>query len=273
MVDPIGEESTAVLEKWLTEAAPQADPDFQRQLRAQLLEELRQEEPTMIVRNRAHVWRLAGAAAALALLLFLILTPAGEALAELLSLGWYRFTNEPTLTEERIAEPVEDAGTVRLETQRFATAAEASGEAGFQVLAPTYAPEGYLAEEAARPVELVLSTEGAVRKAVVDYMGKEGAYLAYEQVPYDPELEANPWDVGTGDAEPQPVTVNGADGVFFEGIVWGIRPDADGEPAPVHYNVLLWQQEVGGRPFMFWLQSSERLPLAELLRVAESLAG
>lgn len=272
MVEPSGEERDRLLEKWLTEAAPKADPGFRRQLRSQVLQELKPEERTMVVHNRGNLWRLAGAALVFALLLLLVLTPAGEALADLLTLGWYRFTDDPTLAEENIDEPVDEASVVRLQTRRFASASAASAEAGFMVLTPTYVPQGYLPEEVARPVGLLLSTEGTVQKASVGYLDADADYLSYEQIPYDPELEETPIDMGTGDVEPQPVTINGAEGAFFEGIVWGTRPDEDGELEPVRYNVLLWQQQVEGQPFLFWLHSSERLPLAEMMRVAESLA-
>lgn len=272
MVEPSGEERDRLLVQWLTEAAPKADPGFRRQLRAQVLQELEREERTMVVQNRGNLWRLVGAAVALVLLLLVVLTPAGEALADLLTLGWYRFTDDPTLAEEHIEEPVDSARVVRLQTRRFASASAASAEADFTVLAPTYLPEGYLPERAGRPVELVLSSDGSVDHAQVDYLDEDFGYLGFEQVRYDRELEEAPIGMGTGDVEPQPVTINGAEGVFFDGIVWGSERDEDGELVPVRYNVLLWQQEVEGQSFLFWLHSSERLPLAELVRVAESLA-
>ena len=70
MVDRNEEKPNVMLEQWLIDAAPKADPEFQRQLRAQSLNELKQEEPTMAVRNWDNVWRLAGAALALASLYF-----------------------------------------------------------------------------------------------------------------------------------------------------------------------------------------------------------
>lgn len=276
------EEGSGFFEERMESAMPQADPQFREQLRVQLMDQLRQEEAMRVIWNRPRVRRLAAFAALALIVLTLALTPAGRALAEtLLELGPFRFTDDPTIVEETIEQnperltPSEDAAereAVRVREKAFESAAEASTEAGFPVLYPEYVPDGYHVSGRG-PVTVLYNSQGEPTQATGDFTTPEYEYiLSYRQIPYTPDPERDPYDVGIGAAEVQPVTVNGGEGVFFKDLKWGSRLDEEGQPVAVPYNVLIWIQEIDGQQFEFWLYSGERLPQSEMLAVAESMA-
>lgn len=276
------EESSDLLEERMESAMPQADPHFREQLRIQLMDQLKEEEAMRVIWKRPQVRRLAAFAALALIVLTLTFTPAGRALAEaLLELGPFRFTDDPTIVEETIEEnpeslmPSEDAGereAVRVREKAFESAAEASAEAGFPVLYPEYIPDGYQVSGRG-PLTVLYDSRGEPTQATADFTTPDYEYiLSYRQIPYTPDPERDPYDVGIGAAEVQPVTVNGGEGVFFKDLQWGSRLDEEGQPVAVPYNVLIWMQEVDGRQFEFWLYSGERLPRSEMLAVAESMA-
>jgi hypothetical protein len=63
--------------------------------------------------------------------------------------------------------------------------------------------------------------------------------------------------------------VGDAAGVWLEEYYWGAGPPK----TAVTYNVLIWLGTTpDGDSFLFWLGSEARLPLAEMLQIAESLA-
>ena len=235
----------------------------------------------MTLKMRPHIWRLAAAGLVL-LLALMALTPGGRALAQrLLELGPFRFTGDETIVERTIAENPEqlvpagqggDPQGVTVPARQFKSAAEASVAAGFTVLYPTYLPESYR-RDSNTPVKLLYNSQGIVADATADFttLGYE-EILSYRQIPYSPDPERDPFEIGIGDAQAQPITVNGGEGVFLEELNWGSRLDENGQPVAVPYNVMIWIQDVDGRPFQFWLYSSERLPLHEMLAIAESLA-
>lgn len=279
MMDQYPEEQEQLLEEWLAQAAPQPDPTFHRRLRAQLAaqlareseRELPKENPTMHSQTRAFPWRLAAAAALLVLIVLLTLTPAGRALAKsILELGAFRFTDDPTIVEEMVAGDRELEGQP-VRTQRFQPA-EASAEAGFTVLYPSYLPDGYR-PEGDPPITLIYQSEGGVKEATAMFTrpGDSHNLISYRQIPYTPQLERDPFEVGIGAAEAITLTVNGDPGVFFKDLAWGTRLDENGEQVAVPYNVMIWIQLFEGEQFEFWLYSGERLPLEELRRVAESM--
>ena len=86
----------------------------------------------------------------------------------------------------------------------------------------------------------------------------------------DLSSDVPPFNFGTGQVEPQFVDIDGNEGVWLENFIWGSKRDKTGEPIPVPYNLLIWEITTeDGNTFQFWLGSEERLPLNEMLRIAE----
>ena len=271
---------TEELEQRLREITPRARDEFRQTLRAQVLNA---DIPVVEIQTQRW-WRWAAAAAVILVLLGgLFFTPAGKALAQLIiRIGPFDFTHDPTIVENVIssgepvtgveAGPAGDASEpVSVDTQHFATASQASEAAGWTVLAPESVPSNYVADRPEQPVELIYNSNGNATSAGVTYMTPDYAeVLQITQQHLPDDIESAP-PLGMGDAEPTAVSINGGDGLFMDGSYWGTRADEEGNLQPVRYNVLTWEQRIDGDRFMFWIFSSERLPLDTLLDVAESM--
>jgi hypothetical protein len=265
---------TEELEQRLREITPRASDVFRQTLRRQVLQA---DIPTGGRQGRR--WqRWAAAAVVITLIGGLLLTPAGEALARLIiRIGPFDFTDDPTIVENVInsGEPVggsESGEPVTLDTQHFATAAQASEAAGWTVLAPEDIPAGYVASSPEQPVEVIFNSSGEPTSAGVTYVTPDFADVLQITQQHLPDDIGPAPPLGMGDAEPTAVSVNGGDGLFMDGAIWGTQTDEAGEVQPVRYNVLTWEQRMDGDRFVFWIFSSERLPLDTLLTVAASMA-
>jgi len=272
---------TQELEQRLHEITPRARDEFRQTLRVRVL----LEEDSPVVRMQTQYgWRWAVAAAVIiALIGGLFLTPAGNAFAQwIIRIGPFDFTDDPTIVENVISsgEPItgveSEAGTdigepVRVNTQHFPTASRASEAAGWTVLAPKFIPSDYVSDSPEHPVELIYNSSGAATSAGVTYMTPDFAEVLQITQQYLPDEIGSAPSLGMGDAEPTVVSVNDGDGLFMDGAYWGTHTDEDGEAQPVRYNVLTWEQRIDGDRFVFWIFSSERLPLETLLNVAESM--
>lgn len=218
--------------------------------------------------------RTLGWASALALILAISLafTPPGRALAQkILQFGLFIFTDEPTSAEQVLTATPEIVYTPLVKESDLSKVSEL---AGFPVYYPTYLPEGYAFSDPNNPVEILFNSLGSVLK--VDEMFEQttsGKILLFSQIHLDPTDGVPPLEFGTGQVEPQFVTVAGNEGIWLQDFVWGTGLDESGNPVPVPYNLLIWEITTeDGYRFQFWLGSEERLPLNVMLRVAKSIA-
>jgi hypothetical protein len=218
--------------------------------------------------NRTMRW---ATALALILTISLAFTPPGRALAQkILQFGLFILTNEPTSAEQMLSATPEIVYTPLVKNADLSKASEL---AGFPVYYPTFLPDGYVSSDPNSPIEVLFNSSGAVLK--VDAMFEQASnskVLSFSQIHFDPADDVSSLDFGTGQVEPQFVTVAGNEGVWLQDFIWGTGLDENGNQVPVTYNLLIWEitTEDGDR-FQFWLGSEERLPLNVMLKIAESL--
>jgi hypothetical protein len=201
-------------------------------------------------------------------------TPIGRALAqELLQLGIYLVTDEPSDAERWIVSPTETVDAVRLHFTRVEPGeVNREGMAGFPVYYPTYLPTGYRPQNDP-PIELVENSNGNVISAEVIFEDMRSGDLLYlKQYPVQEASVEGSIPLGSGDASVEVVSVNGSKGLWFEGYAWGIAVDPGEEKQLVRYNLLVWTWPAEAESNMyFWLGSEERLSMDELLQVADSM--
>jgi hypothetical protein len=206
--------------------------------------------------------------------LMMFLTPTGRALAQkLLQIGIYFVTDEPTDAERWIDSLPEPGEVVTLTATRvYPGEVNTQSIAGFPVYYPTYLPDGYhpLSDP---PIELVINSQGRVLSAEVMFVDESGDHLLYlKQYPINSEMESEDIPLEIGGAPAERVTVNGQEGLWLQDFAWGTVSEPDEGQQLEEFNLLLWIQPAEkGRELYFWLGSQERLPMAELVRVAESL--
>lgn len=253
------------LEKRLRQAAPKGDPHFREELRRQVLNQLETAEPSA---SRRRWWRLSVAGIALALLLLLIgLTPAGQIIAQAVArFGPFSLVEGPSVAEQAITATPE-----RVYTERTISVhpGQAGQQAGFTVYYPDYLPANYLSADLPA-VEMVYDRQGEVSAIeMMLFSREEKRILYYSQTPYHPDPDRPPIELGTGNAAVTPVAVGDGEGIWLPDYIWGV----DSHNKPVAYNVLIWQLTTpAGESFLFWLGSEERLPLEEMLAIAESVS-
>jgi hypothetical protein len=209
----------------------------------------------------------------LALFAFMAFTSNGRALAQqILQFGLFIFTDGPTKAEQYLTATPE-ADSIPSVVQ--AELSGASETAGFPVYYPTYLPEDYipLSPGASNQVKVLFNSSGNVMK--VDAMfeqAESGEILAFSQIPLDPAVDVPPFNFGTGQVEPEFVTINDTEAVWLQGFPWGSKPDESGDTVPVLYNLLIWEvTREDGSTFQFWLGSEELLSQDMMLRIAESV--
>ena len=208
-------------------------------------------------------------------MLMMLLTPTGRALAQkLLRIGIYFVTDEPTDAERWIESPTEPRDVVPLETKRvYPGEGNTRSIAGFPVYFPTYLPEGYhpLTDP---PIELVINSQGQIVSAEVMFVDQSGQHILYlKQYPIAEGDEVAKIPLESAGASVERVAVNGQDGLWLENFRWGTHADPEADSQLVEYNLLIWTQpDEQGTELYYWLGSQERLPMPELVRVAESLA-
>ena len=265
-----------LLEELLSRAVPQPTEKFAENLRSQAEQAYDRiyppaYSPKHLPRSRRMLaW---AGAAALVLLLGMFLTSPGRALAQkIVQFGLFVFTNEPPAAEQMLTATPETVYTPR--TVR-ADLSGAGDMAGFPVYFPTFLPEGYApaAQDVDRPVEVLFNSLGTVTKIEAMFeQARSGKILSFSQIPLDPAADVPLLNFGTGQTEPQFVSVGGNDGVWLQDFSWGLRLDESGNPAPVPYNLLIWEISTeDGSSFQFWLGSEEQLPLGVMLQIAESI--
>lgn len=232
-------------------------------------------QPVRLKRLRFHRKQTLRWASVLAFIAFasMAFTPTGRALAQqILQFGLFIFTNKPT-EAERYLTATADTGYAPTVIQ--VDLAGASAIAGMPVYYPTYLPEGYdsIFHSPGRQVNVLFNHSGDVTK--VDTMFERagsGEKLYFSQIPLYLPSDVPPFNFGTGQVEPQSVDIGGNAGVWLENFVWGSKLDKTGEPVPIPYNLLIWEFTTDdGRTLQFWLGSEERLPLATMVKIAESI--
>ena len=217
----------------------------------------------------------------------LIATPQGRAFAQeiIRRIGNFVITDEASDAEKYVATlqsgtptPTVDPNWVCTDCPEpvvvgLLTIEQASAKAGFPVYEPTYIPLGY--QLSSRDV---LNTGSSIT-----------AHMSY-RIELDPPLhdglqmagiiaisqtlvssDAQPWETGVGDIPIVDVTVRGQPGVWLEQVPIIPFQDQQGEWDYERWNQLIWSED----GYNFMLQTnmpSDILPLAELLKMAESLA-
>ena len=270
----------AELEKLLNDAAPEADQNFRLLLRHQVMNAVDVPQPAR--RKRPAFWgrlRLWQPVVGVFLLLFLFfaLTPTGRSWAQqVLNLGIFYVTNEPTYFETAVNNPelLDEENSVPVETVNVEPD-QATDLAGFTVYYPNYIPDGYIAIEDPA-VELILNSSGAVSGAEAMFVTADEdefiLYYAQSPFPADETLDSRPLEVG--DATVDSVTVEGNEALWLTDYVWGTELVGDDptELQTVLYNVLMWTvPNPDGGKFYFWLGSEAQLPFEEMIQIAESM--
>jgi hypothetical protein len=265
------------LEESLAKSAQQPREHFAAELRELTMQAFdRNQSPVAARKNLPQTRRLVlswGSALALALLIVLLLTPPGRALAQeiLQQFGLLVFTHEPTSAEQSMT-ATPDPKMVYAMTTVYSDVASASEKAGFPVYYPAFLPEGYVSFQRLQPVDIAYGSSGAVARvgAMFEKAGS-GEILSFSQTPWDYPPDQETAEFGTGDATPRAITVSGNDGVWLENYIAGSGLDENNNPVLVRYNVLIWEITTqDGRRFHFWLGSEERLSLEVMLHIAAS---
>ncbi len=267
------------LEALLSNAKPEADQNFRLLLRHQILNNVEVSQHSS--RERFAFWgqlRLWQPVVGVSLLLFLFfaLTPTGRGWAQqLLELGIFYVTDDPTLAEQFIDAPQLEEESILLESIKTSIV-EASAQAGFAVYYPTYIPAEY--ESDTPPLEVVFSSDG-----MPEHIGARFTHVSddmsinYFQHPFPPDETLDSMPLAAGDATVEAVTVNGNEALWLVDYVWGTTyvKDVNGEPQelkPIFYNLLIWTApNPDGGKFYFWLGSEAQLPFEEMIKIAESM--
>jgi hypothetical protein len=263
------------LEELLVKLTPHADREFFLALRQDVLQRsagvAASDRKRVLRLSRVRVWRVAAALVMIAILV-VVLIPAGRTFAqEVLRLGVFFVTQNLTAAERWLSEPPAEGEIFYLES-RLAALEEASQLAGFPVYYPAYLPDGYKPDSESH-VDVIYKSQGEVKSVDATFTSKDGRYLlASSQVPFPPDAELSDFPLDIGDAQAEPASVRGNEALWLADYVWGTVKDAQGVIQPVRYNVLLWTLPApDGAKFYFWLGSEEKLPQAEMIRIAESM--
>lgn len=249
----------------------EADPAFEQSLRRRLLQAYSLEFETRTVHMDSPRLRWAVLAGVL-LLVLALLTPAGRALAQqILQLGIFTITRQPSAAEQVIQDPIDPAEVHTVDTLAV-EAEQASRLAGFEVYLPSYIPAGYQPADEP-PITLLMNDEGQATGAEMMLIGANGGdVLFFSQQPFPPEEQLTAQNLGIGQAEVESVEVGGNRGLWLPDLVWGTRLDDQGLTQPVIYSVIIWvQPEADGSDHYFWLGSQARLSKDVMLRIANSV--
>ena len=265
------------LEESLSQAAPQPGEQFAANLRSHAMQTYDQNLTPATPKRSAHRQRPFfrwASALALVLLIGMFFTPPGRTLAQaILQFSLFVFTDEPTAAEQNLTATPEG---VYFLVSVNADLESASETAGFPVYYPAFLPEGYspLTLDPASPVEIVYNSAGAVSSVGAMFEEAEsGKILSFSQIPFNPAEGTPPLNFGTGQAEPQTITVSGNEGIWLQDFSWGTKLDENGNPVPVPYNLLIWQLTTDdGETFQFWLGSEALFPLNVMVQIAESIS-
>lgn len=233
-------------------------PEFRQALYARISQPMNaQITPVRRLRARA----LAVACAVAILCGATLLTPAGRAFANqvLYRIGIFTVSEMPAgpaLNDEPTAEPP----SAPVPQPRAADAAAASRLAGFTVLDLTALPPGYAPTE-----EWMVIKEGQRVSVVRGYADGSGRSLSVSQLKaapgetYDQVLSPN--ETAT------PVTINGADGLLIEGVLFGEGPFVDGRPSSFKAtNWLRWAAD--GLNYTIW---ADGLTAEQLVEIAQGM--
>jgi hypothetical protein len=265
----------------------------ERSLRQTLLKHVSEREELFTVKGSKHgktfsprpLYRaLSVVLALIAILIVVTLTVSPiRALAQevIRQIGNFVITNEPTDAEQYVATLESGTPTLTPNPEREIpeemivgrlTVAQASDKAGFAVYAPAYLPEGYQ-----------LSTRDVLTT------GQSTTISADYQIELDPPLHngqqmrgiiaitqndvysgTQAWNQGVGDTPIVDVTVRGLPGVWVEQVPIYPFQDDQGKWDYARWNQLIWAE--AGYTFMIQANiPADLLPLAELLKIAESL--
>lgn len=200
------------------------------------------------------------------LLVFLVTSPAGRALAQtLLRFGPFALSAAPAPAEIALTATPVAVQSVQI---RPVTLTAASKQAGFTVFYPQYLPPAYQTDT--RPaVELVANQAGRISAVQVMWQSRSnGQILHFRQTPFTPDANQPPFNLGVGEANATTVQIGALEGLWLQNVSAGV--DRNNNPIP--YNVLIWQQNSGaGETSLFWLGSEAQLSLDTLRRIAESM--
>lgn len=203
------------------------------------------------------------AAATLMLVLLVLVIPPLNAFAQdiLRQIGNLSLTNSPTLAERELNDLQDTTSDTPLV---LLTLEEASNQAGFAVLTPSYVPTDftlvYRVVEESDSAKMVMTTYQLARNPKED----QSIWVYQGIVPDNQEYPV-------GDAAVVDVTVRGLPGVWVENVVTGVEYSAaadhtNGQSTLLRSNFLFWEEN----GFLFAIQSPV-LGLDETLKVAESL--
>ncbi len=199
-------------------------------------------------------------------------------------IGNYILSNEPSDAEIYVAALQSGTPTATADPSRVCTACpktfvvglltipQASEKAGFPVYEAKYVPEGY--QLSTRDVLNTGSstTVDAAYRLELDPPLHEGNQITgilsiVQTLVHD---NAQPWEKGVGDVPILEVSVRGQPGVWLEQIPIIPVQNEQGEWTYERWNQLIWAED----GYNFLLQTnmpSDRMPMDEMLKIAESL--
>lgn len=139
------------------------------------------------------------------------------------------------------------------------TAEEALRQFNFEVLTPTYVPEGFTLINA--PNNNVVFVEPEYISSSMAYISVDGADLEIDQYTFN-QLDQIPFYVG--EVNVTQIKVRGKDAVFVKDAIMGVWVDANGKDIPVSY--IMWEEDG-----LFFMMQASKLTQAEMIKIAESL--
>lgn len=220
-------------------------------------------------RSSRHLTTLAASLALIAAL-FLALPPLRSFAQEIIrKIGTITITNEPNPAETRLNELLSGTPTptpdFNQETWSYVlqekTGAELAAAAGYPVYLPDYIPEGY--EVIAR--QAIGSADAATSAFTLYRRVETSDFLQVRQTPSTGN-SIDEWTLQAGTTPVVDVTVRGLPGVWLEDYPITVTKDVQEGWTLLGQNLLLWEE--AGFTFVI---ASQKLPLDDLLHVAESL--
>jgi hypothetical protein len=210
-------------------------------------------------------------------------TPQGRAWARGIfhQIGNFVITDEPSDAEKYVATlqsgtPTSTANpdwNPELVVSGLLTVSQASTKAGFLVYGPLYIPDGYQMSSRDVFISDSSTTVDTSFRIELDPPLHDGLQMAGIIAITQTLVSGNtqPWEKGVGDVPIVDVTVRGQPGVWLEQIPVTPFQNQEGQWDYARWNQLIWAE--AGYTFMIQTNMpSDRLPLAELLKIAESLA-
>lgn len=220
---------------------------------------------------RPFAW--VAAAAVLALLLTLLISPAARAAAQSLifQIGHLLITGESTYAEQFEAkinstEPAPAAlktspAPVEWQAPALLSLEEAEAQAGFPAAEIGSLPPGYtpLARSVSQPDDQSPYTR------INTTFQSAGGVLVFSQMAYQPGAESQTLPAGA--ARVETIVVQGVKGAWLENLRLSTYVDDNNQVAPQFANALAWEKD----GFAYWLQSTPGLTQDDMLAIANSV--